>query len=82
MSDKRKELDDTDLAWYGLTEEDIEKIKAEADFIDGNIVIDALKLSTMFYNAWYDIDLEDIIFLLKKNLLKTKQDKNIQTSIW
>ena len=32
MSDKRKELDDTDLAWYGLTEADIEKIKAEETY--------------------------------------------------
>ena len=27
--DKRKQIDDTDLAWYGLTEEDIERIKKE-----------------------------------------------------
>ena len=66
MVDKRKELDDTDLAWYGLTEEEINKMVKKGDFVDGDIVIDALKLSTMFNQVWYFIDLEDIIALLKK----------------
>ena len=78
MSDKRKELDDTDLAWYGLTEKDIEKMIKKGDFVDGDIVIDALKLSTMFNQVWYFIDLEDIIALLKKN----KKNEKIQVSIW
>ena len=63
----KKKYDDTDLAWYGLIEEDIEKIIQKGDFVDGDIVIDALKLSTMFNQVWYFIDLEDIIALLKKN---------------
>ena len=62
----KKKYDDTDLAWYVLIEEDIEKIIQKGDFVDGDIVIDALKLSTMFNQVWYFIDLEDIIALLKK----------------
>ena len=63
----KKQYDDTELEYYGLTEEDLEKIKSEWDFIDGDIMLDALKLSSMFYTLWYELDLDDILELLEKH---------------
>ena len=74
---QKKQLDDTDLEWYGLTEEDIEKMKEEGDFIDGDIMIDALKLSGIFYKAGYNVELDDIINLLKKS----KKNEKIQVNV-
>ena len=55
MSDKRKELDDTDLAWYGLTEEDIEKIKAEETYTSEE-VDKLLYIRDLFARQWIYID--------------------------
>jgi len=73
-----KKIDDTNLEWYGLTEKDIENIKNEKDFTDGDIMIDAMKLSTIFSKIGYNIDLEDIISLLEKNKINEK----VQANIW
>jgi len=52
MTHKRKELDDTDLEWYGLAEDDIEKIKNEKDEI-GEVgskeLLLASEITEMFY---------------------------------
>jgi len=76
MSDKRKEIDDTDLAWYGLTEEDIEKIKAEEDEIgdvDSKELLLASEIAEMFYlRFWVELNLDDIILLIRKNKLLAK----------
>ncbi len=76
--DNKKQIDDTMLEWYNLTEEDVEKMLQEWDFVDGDIVLDALKLSTMFNQVWYSVDLEDIIALLEKN----RKNEKIQVSVW
>ena len=73
MSDKRKELDDTDLAWYGLTEEDIEKIKAE-DEIDGEDMHKAIKIVEVAYYLWIDVDLDDALALVEKSKKNVLQD--------
>ena len=78
QKDNKKQIDDTMLEWYNLTDEDIEKMLQEWDFVDGDIVLDALKLSTMFNQVWYSVDLEDIIALLEKN----RKNEKIQVSVW
>ena len=73
MSDKRKQIDDTDLAWYGLTEEDIERIKNEEDEIgdvDSKELLLASEIAEMFYlRFWIELNLDDIILLIRKNNL-------------
>ena len=73
-----KKYDDTTLEYYGLTKEDIEEIKKDKDFIDGDIMLDAMKLSGMFYALGYDIEVDDIVSLLEKN----KKNEKVQTVIW
>jgi len=76
MSDKRKELDDTDLAWYGLTEEDIEKIKEEKDEI-GDVDIDTLylasKMQEFLYMSGKEVSLDDILIFLKTNVKNNEE---------
>jgi len=55
MADKRKELDDTDLAWYGLTEEDIEKIKEKKTYTSEE-VDKILYVRDLFAKQWIYID--------------------------
>ena len=74
----KKQYDDTELEYYGLTEEDLEKIRNEWDFIDGDIMLDALKLSSMFYALWYELDLDDILKLLEKN----RKNAEIPVNFW
>ena len=52
---KKKQLDDTDLEWYGLTEEDIEKMKEEGDFIDGDIMLLEAQLRVLLEKHWFSV---------------------------
>jgi len=76
MTDERRELDDTDLEWYGLAEEDIEKIKNEKDEIgevDSKELLLASEITEMFYlRFWVELNLDEIIVLIRKNWLLEK----------
>jgi len=76
MLDKRKQIDDTDLAWYGLTEEDIEKIKEEKDEIgdvDSKELLLASEIAEMFYlRFWTELNLDEIILLIRRKKLLNK----------
>ena len=65
---KKDMIDDTDLRWYGLTEEDIEKIKQEKDEIwdvSSKELLLASEISEMFYlRFWVELNLDDIILLI------------------
>jgi len=89
MSDKRKQIDDTDLAWYGLTEEDIEKIKEEKDEIgdvDSKELLLASEIAEMFYlRFWTELDLDEIILLIRRNKLLNKDfmiNQNINEKVY
>ena len=89
MSDKRKELDDTDLAWYGLTEEDIDRIKEEKDEIgdvDSKELLLASEIAEMFYlRFWTELDLDEIILLIRRNKLLNKDfmvNQNINEKVY
>ena len=76
MSDKRKELDDTDLAWYGLTEEEIERIKAEKTY-SSEEVDKILYLRDLFVKVWIDIDDFDKFEEIVKGLEMYNEIKNV-----
>jgi len=89
MSNKRKQIDDTDLAWYGLTEEDIEKIKEEKDEIgdvDSKELLLASEIAEMFYlRFWTELDLDEIILLIRRNKLLNKDfmvNQNINEKVY
>ena len=67
--DDKKQIDDTMLEWYGLTEEDIEKIKSEKDEIgdiEHDILLKAFKIKEFFYYQWIEVSVDDIIPLIVK----------------
>ena len=72
----KKKYDDTDLEWYGLTEEDIENIKNEEDEI-GDVDIDTLYLATKMQEFLYvsgkEVNLDDILFFLKTNVKNNEE---------
>ena len=76
MSDKRKELDDTDLAWYGLTEKDIEKIKAEETYTSED-VDKLLYIRNLFARQWIYIDDFDKFEEIVKGLEMYNEIKNV-----
>ena len=73
---KKKQLDDTDLEWYGLTDEDIERIKNEKDEIgdvNSKELLLATEIAEMFYlRFWIDLNIDDIILLIRKTKLVKK----------
>jgi len=76
---EKKQIDDTMLEYYGLTEEDLEKIKNEEDEIgpvNSKEMLLAAEIAEMFYlRFWVDLDLDEIILLIRKNNLLDKQFK-------
>ncbi len=79
--DEKKKIDDTYLEWYGLTEEDLERIKNETDEI-GDVsseeMLLASEIAEMFYLRFgVELDLDKIILLIRENKLLDKYlDKN------
>ncbi len=71
MSNKKK-YDDTDLEWYGLTEEDIENIKNGEDFVDWNIVL---------LEAQIRVLLESNGLSVSENIIQSFLDKVINTNV-
>jgi len=71
MTNKEKVIDDTNLEWYGLTEEEINRIKNEKDDI-GEVDIDTLYLATkiqeFLYVSWKEVSLDDILKFLKNSV--------------
>ena len=71
MTNKEKVIDDTSLEWYGLTEEEINRIKNEKDDI-GEVDIDTLYLATkiqeFLYVSWKEVSLDDILKFLKNSV--------------
>jgi len=71
-----KKIDDTNLEWYGLTDEDIENIKKEKDEIwdiNSKELVLASEISEMFYlRFWVELNLDEIIILIRKNWLLEK----------
>jgi len=64
-------IDDTDLRWYNLTEEDIEKIKNEKDSIwevDIDTLYLASKIQEFLYVSWKEVELDDILIFLKSKV--------------
>jgi len=73
---KKQQIDDTYLEWYGLTEEDIERIKNEEDEIgdvDSKEMLLASEIAQMFYLRFgIELDLDKIILLIRENKLLDK----------
>lgn len=69
------------MEWYGLTEEDLERIKNETDEI-GDVsseeMLLASEIAEMFYLRFgVELDLDKIILLIRENKLLDKYlDKN------
>jgi len=62
----KKQVDDTQLEFYWLTPEVIEKIKQE-DEIDGEDLHKAMKIVEVAYYLWIDVDLDDALNLVEKS---------------
>ena len=76
----KKQYDDTELEYYGLTEEDLEKIKNEWDFIDGEDFHKAMKIVEVAYYLWVDVDIDNALDLIEKSKKNVLQD-NLQEII-
>jgi len=74
MVDNKKVIDDTNLEWYWLTEDDIEKIKDEDDDIDWEDFHKAMKIVEVAYYLWVDVDLDDALDLVQKSRKNVLQD--------
>ena len=72
----KKKYDDTDLAWYGLTEEDIEKIKLEETYTSEE-VDKLLYIRNLFARQWICIDDFDKFEEIVKGLEMYNEIKNV-----
>ena len=72
----KKKYDDTDLEWYGLTEEDMENIKNEEDFVDWDIVLLEAQIRVLLENNGLSVS-ENII----QSFLNKVINANVQYKI-
>jgi len=76
MTDKRKQLDDTDLAWYGLIEEDIKQIKNEETYTSEEVER-ILYIRDLFTKQWIYVDDFDKFEKILQGLEMYNEIKNV-----
>ncbi len=78
----KKKYDDTDLEWYGLTEEDIENIKNEEDEYTLEEVEKSLKIQ-WFIEDLFGTKITDTDFLLSLyNIIFSNVQSSVKKESW